>query len=37
MRYAWAYLCKTRAGQPRYLRAYWDPDEALADAGVSSP
>jgi hypothetical protein len=25
------------AGQLEYLRAYWDPDEALADARVSSP
>jgi hypothetical protein len=33
----WGYLCRTRAGQLEYLRAYWNPDEALADAGVSSP
>jgi ketosteroid isomerase-like protein len=33
----WGYLCKTRSGQLEYLRAYRDPDEALADAGVSSP
>ena len=32
----WGYLCRTRAGQLEYLRAYWDPDEALADAGASS-
>jgi ketosteroid isomerase-like protein len=32
----WGYLCRVKDGKLRYLRAYWDPDEALADAGVSS-
>jgi ketosteroid isomerase-like protein len=33
----WGYRCKTRAGKLEHLHAYWDPDEALADAGISSP
>ena len=33
----WAYLCRVRDGQLVYLRAYWDPDEALASAGADSP
>jgi ketosteroid isomerase-like protein len=33
----WGYLCRLRDGQLAYQRAYWDPDDALADAGVSSP
>jgi ketosteroid isomerase-like protein len=33
----WGYRCRTQAGQLAYLRAYWDPSEALADVGVSSP
>jgi ketosteroid isomerase-like protein len=33
----WGYVCEARDGRLAYLRAYWDPDEALADAGVSSP
>jgi ketosteroid isomerase-like protein len=34
--HVWAYLCRVRNGKLTYLRAYWDPDEALAAAGVSS-
>jgi len=33
----WGYLCRLNEGRIGYLRAYWDPDEALAAAGVSSP
>jgi ketosteroid isomerase-like protein len=33
----WGYLCRTRDGQLEYLRAYWDPDEALAAGDASSP
>jgi ketosteroid isomerase-like protein len=34
----WGYLCRTREGQLEYMRAYWDPDEALGVAeGDSSP
>jgi ketosteroid isomerase-like protein len=35
--HVWGYVCEARDGRLAYLRAYWDPDEALADAGVSSP
>jgi ketosteroid isomerase-like protein len=31
----WAYVCRVREGQLAYQRAYWDPEEALEDAGVS--
>jgi ketosteroid isomerase-like protein len=31
----WAYVCRVREGQLAYQRAYWDPREALEDAGVS--
>ena len=31
-----AYVCRVRDGKLVYQRAYWDPDEALAAAGVSS-
>jgi ketosteroid isomerase-like protein len=31
----WAYVCRVRDGRLAYQRAYWDPQEALADAGVS--
>ncbi|HEY1237732.1 MAG TPA: nuclear transport factor 2 family protein [Solirubrobacterales bacterium] len=34
--HVWGYVCEARDGRLAYLRAYWDPDEALADAGVSS-
>ena len=30
----WAYVCRLRDGKLAYQRAYWDPDEALSDAGV---
>jgi ketosteroid isomerase-like protein len=33
----WAYLLRLRDGKLVYWRAYWDPDEALAAAGVDSP
>jgi ketosteroid isomerase-like protein len=33
----WAYVCRIRDGKLAYQRAYWDPDEALAAAGVESP
>ena len=33
----WAYVCRLRDGKLAYQRAYWDPDEALAAAGVDSP
>jgi ketosteroid isomerase-like protein len=33
--HVWGYLCRVRDGQLVYLRAYWDPQEALAAAGVS--
>lgn len=32
----WAYRCRVRDGKLSYLRAYWDPDEALAAAGSDS-
>jgi ketosteroid isomerase-like protein len=32
----WAYRCRVRDGRLGYFRAYWDPEEALADAGVDS-
>jgi ketosteroid isomerase-like protein len=32
----WGYVCRVRDGQLVYQRAYWDPDEALAAAGVDS-
>jgi ketosteroid isomerase-like protein len=31
----WAYICRVRDGQLVYQRAYWDTQEALAEAGVS--
>ena len=31
----WAYRCRLRDGKLVYFRAYWDPEEALRDAGVS--
>src|SRR5262245_20851715 len=34
--HVWGYVCEAREGRLSYLRAYWDPEEALADAGVSS-
>lgn len=33
----WGYYSRTRDGKVSYLRAYWDPDEALAAAGADSP
>jgi ketosteroid isomerase-like protein len=33
----WAYVCRVRDGKLAYQRDYWDPDEALAAAGVDSP
>ena len=33
----WGYVCGARDGKLVYLRAYWDPDEALSAAGVDSP
>jgi ketosteroid isomerase-like protein len=33
----WGYVCEARDGKLSYLRAYWEPDEALAAAGVDSP
>jgi ketosteroid isomerase-like protein len=35
--HTWGYVCRIRDGQLAYQRAYWDPDEALAAAGVPSP
>jgi ketosteroid isomerase-like protein len=35
--HVWGYVCAARDGKLVYLRAYWDPDEALAAAGVDSP
>jgi ketosteroid isomerase-like protein len=35
--HVWAYVCRIRDGKLAYQRAYWEPDEALVDAGVSSP
>ena len=35
--HVWGYVCEPRDGRLGRLRAYWDPEEALADAGVSSP
>jgi ketosteroid isomerase-like protein len=35
--HVWGYVCEARNGRLVYLRAYWDPEDALADAGVSSP
>jgi ketosteroid isomerase-like protein len=32
----WGYVCRLRDGKLGYYRAYTDPEEALADAGVSS-
>ena len=32
----WAYRCRLRDGKLSYLRAYWDPDEALAAARSDS-
>jgi ketosteroid isomerase-like protein len=34
--HVWGYVCGARDGKLSYLRAYWDPDEALADAGADS-
>lgn len=34
--HVWAYLCRIRDGTIVYLRAYWDPGEALGAAGVDS-
>ena len=31
----WAYLCRLRDGKLAYQRAYWEPEEALKEAGVS--
>jgi hypothetical protein len=31
----WGYLCGARDRKLVYLRAHWNPDEALAAAGVS--
>jgi ketosteroid isomerase-like protein len=31
----WGYACRARDGQLVYLRAYWDPEEALAAGGAS--
>jgi ketosteroid isomerase-like protein len=33
----WGYHCRVRDGQLGYFKAYSDPEEALAAAGVSSP
>jgi ketosteroid isomerase-like protein len=35
--HVWAYVCRFRDGKLAYQRAYWDPGEAFAAAGVSSP
>jgi ketosteroid isomerase-like protein len=35
--HVWAYRCRIKDGQLVYLRAYWDPEEALAAAEVDSP
>jgi ketosteroid isomerase-like protein len=35
--HVWAYACRVSDGKLAYQRAYWEPDEALAAAGVSSP
>ena len=35
--HVWGYVCEARDGRLVHLRAYWDPEEALVDAGVSSP
>jgi len=35
--HVWGYVCEARDGRLVRLRAYWDPDEALAAAGVDSP
>lgn len=34
--HVWGYVCGARDGKLVYLRAYWDPEEALSDAGVGS-
>ena len=34
--HVWAYVCRVREGQLAYQRAYWEPAEALASAGLSS-
>jgi ketosteroid isomerase-like protein len=34
--HVWGYVCRARDGKLVYLRAYWDPDEALAAVGVDS-
>jgi hypothetical protein len=31
----WGYVCGARDRKLVYLRAHWNPDEALAAAGVS--
>jgi ketosteroid isomerase-like protein len=33
----WGYHCRVRDGKLAYFRAYFDVDEAMRDAGVSSP
>ena len=33
----WAYVCRVEGGKLVYQRAYWDVEEALSAAGVSSP
>jgi ketosteroid isomerase-like protein len=33
--HVWAYLMRLRERKVVFLRAYWDPQEALADAGVN--
>ena len=35
--HVWGYVCGARDGKLIYLRAYWDPEEALSAAGVDSP
>jgi ketosteroid isomerase-like protein len=35
--HVWGYVCQARDGKLVHLRAYWEPDEALAAAGVTSP
>jgi ketosteroid isomerase-like protein len=35
--HVWGYICEARDGKLSYLRAYWDPEEALAAAGVDAP
>ncbi len=35
--HVWGYVCGARDGKLLYLRAYWDPEEALSAAAVDSP